>query len=427
MQKVMLSVKKLLIFWLCLFMAFGGGGCHGKQALFGGPTDIGPPPSSEMEEQARKQAEAEQAPQIPSQEEARLDVIIPVFDPGIPVDSNSTQQIEIWPELRRAEANRFAYKLKLAIEETDTFGAVRVTPDATATGDLYVMGVIKESDGEDVGFKIIVTDISGYKWFSKSFSHKVDEKFHADPRNAGKDPYDPAFTKAAEYMAKEVREHDAQRIQDLKRLTAMRFGMHFSDEYFSEYVIEDNGDFRIKAYPHEDDPMLERIRAIRLRDQLFVDGLQDNYRQFNDSMNTSYLVWQKSSLDEKIALAEVRKRSFGQALGGILLIGLGVAAVALSRDSDPGARSLAIMGGAAAGALGAGKLIQSYETSQEADYHKEAIQELGNSLDIELQPQVVEFREQTIELTGSAKEQFATWRAFLKKIYEQEKTPNVAF
>ena len=41
--------------------------------------------------------------------------------------------------------------------------------------------------------------------------------------------------------------------------------------------------------------MLSRTQAVRVRDQLFVDGLQDNYRQFSEQMELSYLIWQEQS------------------------------------------------------------------------------------------------------------------------------------
>ena len=54
----------------------------------------------------------------------KLDVIVPVFDPGLPEDLEQAEKNGIWPELRRAEANRFAYKLKIALQNTGAFGAV---------------------------------------------------------------------------------------------------------------------------------------------------------------------------------------------------------------------------------------------------------------------------------------------------------------
>ena len=59
---------------------------------------------------------------------AKLDVIIPVFDPGLSETAENYEEDGIWPELRRAEANWFAYKLKQAIDGSNSLAAVRVTP-----------------------------------------------------------------------------------------------------------------------------------------------------------------------------------------------------------------------------------------------------------------------------------------------------------
>ena len=57
--------------------------------------------------------------------------------------------------------------------------------------------------------------------------------------------------------------------------------------------------------------------------------------------------------------------------------------------------------------------------------HRDALEELGQSIDSDLAPQVVAFEEKSLELTGSVKEQFAQWRTFLKKMYLEEQTPEV--
>jgi len=171
--------------------------------------------------------------------------------------------------------------------------------------------------------------------------------------------------------------------------------------------------------------MMNRIEAIRYRDQMFVDGLQDNYRAFSDKMDEPYTVWQESALNEQVALAEVRRKSFGKAVGGILLVALGVGLAVASRNGNVATRTTGALVGATVGVVGAAKLMEAADTSEEAEFHKESLNELGESLDIELGPQVVEFQNQTKEITGSAKEQFGQWRQFLQRIYEQEKTPDV--
>ena len=85
----------------------------------------------------------------------------------------------------------------------------------------------------------------------------------------------------------------------------------------------------------------------------------------------------------------------------------------------------ATVAGVVVGVAGASLLQESFQTSKEAKVHRDALEELGQSIDLELAPQVIEFEEQTVELQGTASQQFAQWRRFLKRIYEQEAVPNV--
>ena len=64
--------------------------------------------------------------------------------------------------------------------------------------------------------------------------------------------------------------------------------------------------------------------------------------------------------------------------------------------------------------------------SKQAEAHKETLSELGKSLNSEIAPKVMELEETEVELKGSAQEQYGTWRAALKRVYEQERVPDVA-
>lgn len=356
----------------------------------------------------------------------RLDVIVPVFDPGLSDAGRNYEEEGIWPELRRAEANRFALKLKEALEKTGAFGAVRVTPDRNATGDLYVLGTIVESNGADVEIQVEVVDISGRSWFVRSFDHEVAPGFHKNTRNEGLDPYDPVFEEAANRVAHELDDFSIAELDNLGRLTELRFGSNYAEAAFAEHLVTKRGTVALRSFPSDADPMLERTRAVRVRDQLFVDGLQAHYRAFNAEMEESYLIWQEQSLFEIEARREANEKAIGEAALGVLAIGLGVLAVIAGANSDSTAgRTAGVTGGVVAGTLGATLLSSSFQTSKEAAVHRDALAELGESIDIDLGPRVVAFNEKTIELTGTAKEQFAQWRAFLQRVFEEERTPNV--
>ncbi|MFQ5344816.1 MAG: hypothetical protein ACE5DZ_02515 [Mariprofundus sp.] len=362
----------------------------------------------------------------PGIQKPRIDIIVPVFDPGLPADPATYEKKGIWPELRRAESSRFAYKMKLALEKTGAFGAVRVMPDKTATGDLYVLGTVTESNGEKVGIHVNAVDISGKRWLDKTFEHEVSKAFYSNIRNNGKDPYDPVFKKAAEQLVKALDKHTARDLERLQKLTDLRFGANFSEEAFSRHMQVKNGTVSLLSYPDKNDPMLKRVKAIRVRDQLFSDSMQAHYEQFSQEMDASYVVWQKQSFTELEAEHQATRDSIANAVGGVALIGLAVLSAVLGGQSDTYAGSTAGATGAIVGGMMGAKLLnKSFRTSDEAKFHRDALAELGQSIDSEMAPQVVEFEKTTLELTGTAKEQFAQWRAFLKKIYVQEATPDV--
>lgn len=380
-------------------------------------TSVGPSLSSSYSEQKGINS-------VPSR--PKLDVIIPVFDPGLPQDPDDYEDENIWPEIRRAEANRFAYKLKEKLDETGQFGSVRVTPDRTATGDLYILGQIKESNGEEVEVAIEVIDISSRRWLDESFDHEVSDAFHKNYRNKGKDSYDPLFEKIAAQIVEELEDHESKELEDLHYLSDIRFGANFADSKFMQYIEIKEDQFKLESKPSDLDPMFRRVKAIRVRDQLFIDGLQNNYASFSSKMNDSYLMWQSQSLLEIKAKRSVNRKAIVQAVGGVALIGLGVlSAVAGAGSYSPATQTASTLGMLAGGVGGALLIGQSFKTSEEANVHRETLNELGKSVDLEFAPKVIAFNKKSVELTGNAKEQFMQWRIFLQKIYSEEKTPDV--
>ena len=139
-----MKLKRKIAYLLCLSLFTSScvtpGGEQGEQF------DIGPKLSSFFNQPSEEL-------NIPIQNAVKLDVIIPVFDPGITEknsdnsEKNSDNEADdIWPELRRAESTKFALMMKRALEKTEAFGAVRVSPNKNSTGDLYVLGKIEESN-----------------------------------------------------------------------------------------------------------------------------------------------------------------------------------------------------------------------------------------------------------------------------------------
>ncbi len=348
----------------------------------------------------------------------RPDVVVPVFDPGLPEDADDYEKKGIWPELRRTEANRFAFEMKRALQATGSFGDVRVTPDTNVSADLYLVGRILKSNGEDAEIRVEVIDSTGKQWVKATYKHRVKEQFHRDIRNRGKDPYRPVFEMAAEDIVERLEAHTAKELATIRNATALRFAKTFSRDFFAEYIQETNGRFTVSGMPARDDPMFKRSRALQVLDHMFMEQMQIHYEAFVRRTDESYAAWQKYALPEAKAMRKAKRRAFWQGVGGAVLV-IGGAAAAMQNQNDVGASTAGI----AAATTGALLIAESFESRAESKVHAAALAELGDSIDVEVAPQVIQLEEETVELRGDAKEQFRQWRVLLKRIYDKEATP----
>ena len=76
--------------------------------------------------------------------------------------------------------------------------------------------------------------------------------------------------------------------------------------------------------------------------------------------------------------------------------------------------------GAAAVGAGAYLIRSSFDKRAEAQMHMEALEELGQSLEDEVAPQVISLEDRSITLTGSVEEQYEQWREILADLYAAE-------
>jgi len=170
----------------------------------------------------------------------------------------------------------------------------------------------------------------------------------------------------------------------------------------------------VMRLPAENDPMLERVQAIRERDRVFVDTLQEYYVNFDAQMTDPYQEWRRLSYEESMALQELKAESTRRLIAGTVAILAGIAG-ASSGDSamTRTAGQVAIVGG--------GFLLKSgLEKRSEAQIHVEALEELGMSLEAEIAPQVIELEDRTVMLSGNVEDQYSQWREVLADIYRTE-------
>jgi hypothetical protein len=369
-----------------------------------------------------------------------LDVAIPAFSPGLPLDSfgeiDGDELIEegIWPQLRRTEAKLFASEMKSALDNKKVFGSVSVVPDASTPSDLFILGEIKESDSEIVEIEITVVDSSGEILGSKSFEHTVSAGFLRDQQNQGRNPYEPVFAKASDYVLSLLSKMSTQDKQDIKTMSLMRYARYYSPENYSQYlessIKRKNGQryykFELTGLPDQNDPMLNRIEDLRAQEQLFVDRLQDNYDVFQAETLTAYATWQAETLPEVLAAREAQAARNTKAILGIGAAIL--AAVLIKKGSERSSnRNTADyeLGAIAAGIGSVWAINEAFKNNSRMKVHSAVIEEQGQALDLNVSPTVIEFENQTVELQGTAQEQYLQWKTHLRRVFEEESTPDV--
>jgi hypothetical protein len=205
-----------------------------------------------------------------------------------------------------------------------------------------------------------------------------------------------------------------QTIAELRTISEMKFARSFSPHAFDRYLTQSkDGIYQLTALPANDDPMLERVRRIRERDYLFVDTLQGYYDTFVKTMEVPYQEWRALSYEEVQQMHSLKRKARNHTIMGAAAIIGGIAAAGSGAGAARAAGQVGIAGG--------GYLVKSgFDRRSEAKMHIEALQELGDSMEAEVEPQIVELEDRTVTLSGSVENQYQQWRELLKEMYQAE-------
>lgn len=351
------------------------------------------------------------APDIPVPDAELLDVGVVILDPGI---SSVEDEEQVYPEVRRAEATFMATELADVLAEQGGWGAVRVVPDERQFSDLLVRGTILQSDGEALELKIRVSDARGTVWLDKRYTGITSRYAYEQGTRTKQDPFLSVYRMIANDMLAAFQRLPAEERTTIRRVAEMRFARDFASGAFADYLNEDpSGQVTLRRLPSEEDPMLARVRGLRQRHYVFVDTLQGHYTGFSDDMYTPYQEWRKASYEETVALRELENEAKREMIAGGAAILAGIVAQSSGSRMTRSAGAIGVVGG---GAL----LKRGLEKRAESNIHSLALEELGQSLDAEITPRVIELEDRTVRLTGNVEDQYDQWRELLADIYAAE-------
>ena len=348
-------------------------------------------------------------------EDFLLDVGVSLFDPGIDEylgDDEDTAN----PEIRVAESRYAPYLLAETLQRSANWGIVRVMPNSESPMDVQVNGTILRSNGEAMIIRVEVNDSRGRHWYTEEYEEVISQ-FSYDPQNRQKnDPFQVIYNKIAnDLLAYRQRNIDASEVQEIRTVSELLFAKRFSDDAFGNYLARDrNGEYQLTALPADNDPLLGRIRSIRERDFMFIDTVQDYFATYVRQMRLPYDSWREQSYQETITLRELEASARRRFIAGAAAVVGGIAA------ASNGGNWATQAGGATAVGAGAFLVKSGFDKQAEARIHMQALEELGESLENAVAPQVINLDDRTITLSGSVEEQYGQWRDILADLYAAE-------
>ena len=348
-------------------------------------------------------------------EDFLLDVGVAIFDPGIDELDDDQEQLTNH-QVRLAESRYAPYLLSETLQRSANWGIVRLMPNANSPMDVFINGVILESNGETMSMRVSVSDSTGRQWYQKEYEQAVSQFSYDPSQRQQNDPFQILYNNIAndllEWRQKNISEPD---ITEIRTVSEMLFAKRFSSQVFDSYLAQDrNGVYQIISLPSDDDPLLQRIRDIRERDFMFIDTVQDYYATYVRQMRLPYDSWREQSYHETIELRELEASARSRFIAGAATVVAGIAAA--TQGSNYGTQ----IGGAAAVGAGAYLIRSGFDKRAEAQMHMEALEELGQSLEDEVAPQVISLEDRSITLTGSVEEQYEQWREILADLYAAE-------
>ena len=347
----------------------------------------------------------------PVPEEWYLDAGIVQFEGK--VDEEQVAEGEVFRQVRKAETLYFPQQLRQAMLRGGGWRHVWVVPER-AVPDLRIEGTVLESNGSELELEIRAYDATGAKWVDRIYQHEFSETDYAGEDRAR--PMDALFDRIAKDLLLERDRKGVAAMKEIRAVAELRFAKEFAPQAFKRHVTVDDGRVRLVSLPAKEDTLYQLVLQIKERDDLFIETLQEYSENFAEALDAPYRDWARQSFYERRAHDENVTASVAQGLLSALAI-IGGVVIAADSGSTPEARQLGqVLVGA--GAYGAYDAYQDYEASE---IHEAALKELGQSLDLEVEPQVVQVENQTRTLTGSVEDQYQQWHEILNEIYLSER------
>jgi hypothetical protein len=334
-----------------------------------------------------------------AQDEALLDVSIQVFSHREPAPVTASAQAEPGAPatvaskpveaVREAETRYLPMYLRFRLEQSMSFVAVRVLPLLDNGAELRISGEILRSDGAVLELAIKAQDSSGRVWLDQLYAGTAVASESLSDDALAEDPFAAVFSDIVRDLQGTASQLNAADVRSIKTIALLRYGLGLVPSAFTPYLDESaEGVITLKRLPASDDPILGRILAIREREYLFIDVVDEEYRQFYDDVKPVYDLWRQFQREQTDSTAARTARE-------------------LNAPSDFRRGSYRA-------------LQESYNNYRWAKLQELYVDELGEGFTNEVEPTELELNDSLFRLTGSLDQQYREWRRILAELFTLE-------
>lgn len=342
---------------------------------------------------SREPAPVTAAPTVPPVDEvvlrqgagdlSALDIAIQVFDRGLDAESESS----VYPQLRKAESLMLPVKLSNTLIDSGYWGSVRVVEATDVSVPMRVRGKILRADGSALELAITAVSADGRTLLEK---HYRDEAVDADyPVAPGEDPFADIYRAISNDLSRVADGLSSADRLRLERLALIDFASRLAPQTFDSYRERGaDGTVSLRSFPADEDPMLGRLQRLRQQDYLFIDTVDEQYRDLEGRIGASYDLWRQYSRELALYGSDYRARA--------------------------GERDRAGRRGSFA------SLQQVYGTFRKVKLQEEDLEDLVAGFAGESLETVMDVDDGVVRLRGSVTDRYAEWRQILTRIYALE-------
>ncbi|MDG1851443.1 MAG: hypothetical protein P8J44_04930 [Gammaproteobacteria bacterium] len=322
-----------------------------------------------------------------------LDVSIEIFAMNLPQDALTQQAEDVYPAVRQAEARYLPSFLKLILEESVTWGAVRLLPEPDSGAELQISASIVSSNGTQLELALIARDATGRIWAEKTYTGTAVESVSLNQPLLGTDPFLYLYQSIAYDLAEMASSLSNAQLNEIKSVALLQYAALLAPAVFTPYLSSDeNNMISLARLPADNDPFLLRVKQIREHEYVFIDVVDEQYESFFVTIKPVYDLWRRYRREQIASEIDKINREMRQ-----------------SNDLRRGSYM---------------SLLESYNNFRWARMQDQYLDEISEGFTNEVLPTDITLEDSLYHLSGTLEEQYQEWKSILKELYElDEQSP----